>query len=378
MAEALTKKEMLGIRRERDKLLHVARRHQEHAQAARRAVRRSIRRRKRSRCKEANKLGIPVVAVVDTNCDPDLIDYKIPGNDDAIRAIRLFCAAIADAVLEGRALARGAPARRRAGAEDDERRRSVDDAARSSDGGGRCGMSGGQRRSSSRSCARRPARASWTARRRSRESAAATSRRPSGYLREKGLAAAAKKAGARRQPKGVVGSYIHAGGKIGVLDRGELRDRLRRPDATSSRQLVRDLAMQVAAARPALRAPRGGAGGRARARARDLPRAGGSSPASRRRSSRRSSTGKVEKFFADVCLLEQPFIKDPDRTGRRARHRRGRASSARTSSVRRFARFQLGEQSTREQLRTPLERAPDAHGRGRRRGPRACAIAASS
>jgi small subunit ribosomal protein S2 len=54
--------------------------------------------------KEANKLSIPVVAVVDTNCDPDLIDYKIPGNDDAIRAIRLFCAAIAEAVVEGRNL----------------------------------------------------------------------------------------------------------------------------------------------------------------------------------------------------------------------------------------------------------------------------------
>jgi len=44
------------------------------------------------------------VAVVDTNCDPDVVDYKIPGNDDAIRAIRLFCAAMADAVLEGKAL----------------------------------------------------------------------------------------------------------------------------------------------------------------------------------------------------------------------------------------------------------------------------------
>jgi small subunit ribosomal protein S2 len=52
--------------------------------------------------KEANKLSIPVVAVVDTNCDPDLIDYKVPGNDDAIRAIRLFCGAIAEAVVEGR------------------------------------------------------------------------------------------------------------------------------------------------------------------------------------------------------------------------------------------------------------------------------------
>ena len=51
---------------------------------------------------EAKRLGIPVVAVVDTNCDPDLIAYRIPGNDDAIPAIKLFSAAIADAVLEGK------------------------------------------------------------------------------------------------------------------------------------------------------------------------------------------------------------------------------------------------------------------------------------
>jgi len=51
---------------------------------------------------EANRLQIPVVAVVDTNCDPDRIAYRIPGNDDAIRAIRLFCTAVADAVLAGK------------------------------------------------------------------------------------------------------------------------------------------------------------------------------------------------------------------------------------------------------------------------------------
>jgi small subunit ribosomal protein S2 len=51
---------------------------------------------------EANKLGLPVVAVVDTNCDPDVIDYVIPGNDDAIRAGNLLCRVIADAVEEGR------------------------------------------------------------------------------------------------------------------------------------------------------------------------------------------------------------------------------------------------------------------------------------
>src|SRR5213595_512167 len=50
---------------------------------------------------EAHKLGIPVVAVVDTNCDPTLVDYVIPGNDDALRAIRLFAAKISDSVVEG-------------------------------------------------------------------------------------------------------------------------------------------------------------------------------------------------------------------------------------------------------------------------------------
>ncbi|WP_067617145.1 30S ribosomal protein S2 [Alicyclobacillus acidiphilus] len=50
---------------------------------------------------EAHKLGIPIVAIVDTNCDPDEIDYVIPGNDDAIRAVRLLTGKMADAVLEG-------------------------------------------------------------------------------------------------------------------------------------------------------------------------------------------------------------------------------------------------------------------------------------
>jgi len=50
---------------------------------------------------EAQRLGIPIVAIVDTNCDPSGIDYPIPGNDDAIRAIRLFTAKVADAILEG-------------------------------------------------------------------------------------------------------------------------------------------------------------------------------------------------------------------------------------------------------------------------------------
>ncbi|MCX7923908.1 MAG: 30S ribosomal protein S2 [Clostridia bacterium] len=59
-------------------------------------------RKERNAILEARRLGIPVVAIVDTNCDPDEVDYVIPGNDDAIRAVKLIAAKIADAIIEGR------------------------------------------------------------------------------------------------------------------------------------------------------------------------------------------------------------------------------------------------------------------------------------
>ena len=51
---------------------------------------------------EAKKLDIPVIAIVDTNCDPDSVDYVIPGNDDAIRAVKLICSAISQGIIEGK------------------------------------------------------------------------------------------------------------------------------------------------------------------------------------------------------------------------------------------------------------------------------------
>lgn len=103
IVEALTKKEMLGLRREKEKL--------EYSLGGIKGMKKLPDaifvidpKQEEIAVLEARKLGIPVVAVVDTNCDPDMVDYKIPGNDDAIRAIRLFCAAIADAVLEGKGL----------------------------------------------------------------------------------------------------------------------------------------------------------------------------------------------------------------------------------------------------------------------------------
>jgi small subunit ribosomal protein S2 len=103
MREALKKRELLELNRERQRLIHTlggikTMRRPPDALFVIDTIKEDI------AVREANKLRIPVVAVVDTNCDPDMIDYRIPGNDDAIRAIRLFCAAMADAVLEGKAL----------------------------------------------------------------------------------------------------------------------------------------------------------------------------------------------------------------------------------------------------------------------------------
>jgi small subunit ribosomal protein S2 len=117
--ERINKKEVLGLQREHDKLekslgglknmgklpgaVFIVDPHKEHIAVA-----------------EARKLEIPVIAVTDTNCDPDLIDYVIPGNDDAIRAIKLFASKIADAAILGTKLQRErVPSRR--GEEEGER-----------------------------------------------------------------------------------------------------------------------------------------------------------------------------------------------------------------------------------------------------------------
>jgi len=101
IVEALTKKEMLGLKREKDKL--------EQSLGGIKGMKKLPDaifvidpKQEEIAIKEARKLGIPVIAVIDTNCDPDMVDYKVPGNDDAIRAIRLFCSSIAEAVNEGK------------------------------------------------------------------------------------------------------------------------------------------------------------------------------------------------------------------------------------------------------------------------------------
>ncbi|MBU2260899.1 MAG: 30S ribosomal protein S2 [Proteobacteria bacterium] len=99
--KAFPKKEIMGLQKDRDKLSKVLGgiRGAKGVPAGLFVV---DPKREQIAVTEARKLKIPIVAMVDTNCDPDLIDYIIPGNDDAIRAIKLFSAKMADAVIEGK------------------------------------------------------------------------------------------------------------------------------------------------------------------------------------------------------------------------------------------------------------------------------------
>ena len=101
--ELLTKKEALMLRRKKEKLMSYLEGYRHMTKLPDMmfvidAVKEHI------AVKEARRMGMPVIAPLDTNCDPDLIDYPIPGNDDAIRSINLFCREMADAIIEGKAI----------------------------------------------------------------------------------------------------------------------------------------------------------------------------------------------------------------------------------------------------------------------------------
>ncbi len=99
--KAFPKKEILGLQKDKDKLIKVLGGIR-NIKGIPKALFVVDPKRETIAVTEARRLKIPIVAMVDTNCDPDLIDYIIPGNDDAIRAIKLFSAKMADAVLEGK------------------------------------------------------------------------------------------------------------------------------------------------------------------------------------------------------------------------------------------------------------------------------------
>jgi len=162
------------------------------------------------------------------------------------------------------------------------------------------------------------------------------------WLREKGLAAAAKKAG-RVASEGLIGTYLHAGGRIGVLVEVNCETDFVAKTA-DFQSLVKDVAMQVAAASPALPryVRREEIPPQALEQEREIYRAQARSSGKPDKVIEKIAEGKLEKFFADVCLLEQPFIRDPEKTVKDVVSE-AVAKLGENIVVRRFARFQLGE-----------------------------------
>ena len=159
------------------------------------------------------------------------------------------------------------------------------------------------------------------------------------FLREKGLAAAAKKAG-RIAAEGLVESYIHGGGRIGVLVEVNCEtDFVAKTDAFKS--LVKDIAMHIAAANPSY------------LRREEVPAAElehekmvlseqARNEGKPEKIIEKMVAGRIEKYYKEVCLLEQPFVKDPDKTISDL-ITESIAKIGENIAIRRFTRYQLGE-----------------------------------
>lgn len=159
------------------------------------------------------------------------------------------------------------------------------------------------------------------------------------YLREKGLAAAKKKAG-RVAAEGVVEAYIHGGGRIGVMVEVNCEtDFVAKTDAF--KDLARDIAMQIAATNP-LFVRREEVDEAVLEHEREVLRAQALNEGKPEKIIEKMIAGRIEKYYKEICLMEQPFIKDPDQTIADLINS-NIAKIGENISVRRFSRYQLGE-----------------------------------
>ena len=164
------------------------------------------------------------------------------------------------------------------------------------------------------------------------------------YLRQKGLAAAAKKAD-RRAADGAVGAYVHPGGKIGVLV--EINCETDFVARTAEFQaLVKDIAMQVAAANPRV-VRREEVSPDELEKEKSIYRQQALETGKPEKVVERIVEGKIERFFSEICLLEQSFIKDPDKNMTNVIND-AIARLGENIQIRRFARYHLGEGASKE------------------------------
>lgn len=159
------------------------------------------------------------------------------------------------------------------------------------------------------------------------------------YLREKGLAAAAKKA-SRITAEGLVESYIHAGGRIGVLVEVNCETEFV-AKTDDFKDLVRDIAMQIAASKPEY-VSREEVPSEVIEKEKEVLRAQALNEGKPEKIVEKMVQGRIDKYYKEICLLEQPFIKDPDVTVQQLVTEKI-AKIGENISVRRFVRYELGE-----------------------------------
>ena len=159
------------------------------------------------------------------------------------------------------------------------------------------------------------------------------------YLRQKGLATAARRAG-KVASEGQIGSYVHAGGKIGVMVEVNCEtDFVAKTDDFQA--FAKDVAMHIAASSP-LYIQRENVPPEALEREREIYRAQAREAGKPEKIMEKIVEGKLEKYYSEVCLLEQPFVKDPDRTVQDLLNGLiGKLGEK--VEIRRFIRFQVGE-----------------------------------
>ena len=171
------------------------------------------------------------------------------------------------------------------------------------------------------------------------EEAGGDMNRAAEILREKGLSAAAKKAG-RIATEGAVESYIHAGGKIGVLVEVNCEtDFVGRN--SDFRAFVRDIAMHIAASNPQY-ISREEVPAEVIEKEKEILRTQALNEGKPEKVVEKIVEGRINKFFEEVCLLEQPFVKDPDKTVAQLVSEKI-STIGENITIRRFARFELGE-----------------------------------
>lgn len=159
------------------------------------------------------------------------------------------------------------------------------------------------------------------------------------FLREKGLAAAANKAG-RIATEGVVESYIHAGGRIGVIVEVNCEtDFVAKTD--QFRDFARDVAMQIAAANPKF-VRREDVSSEELEKEREILKAQALNEGKPEKIVEKMVEGRISKYYEEFCLLEQPFIKDPDKTIATLLNEKI-SKIGENISIRRFVRYELGE-----------------------------------